>query len=49
MNAFWQVVIDIWTFEKLEHKTSTQCDKNMDTDMDDWGDYNSSLNFVQAS
>ena len=37
-NAFWWVVVEIWTFEKLEHKTSTQCDGNAD----DRGDYYSS-------
>ena len=38
MNAFWWVVVEIWTFEKPEHKTLTQCD----VAADDRGDYNSS-------
>ena len=28
MNAFWQVVVKIWTFEKLAYKTWMQCDRD---------------------
>ena len=38
MNAFWWVVVEVWTFEKPEHKTLMQ----RDADAEDRGNYNSS-------
>ena len=43
MNAFWWATVEIWNFEKLEHKT--QCDA--DANADDWGDTKLSINGVQ--
>ena len=43
MNAFWGVVAELWTFEKLAFKTLMQCEVDANTKADDRGDYNNSL------
>ena len=40
MNAFWLVVAEILSYEKLAYRTLTQCDENGNAD--DRSDYNSS-------